>query len=68
MIGVPDTTLLPVIEAYLRKSGMAPTSFGRAAVRDPRFVWDLRKGRVPQARTRRRIRHFIAQADTAGGA
>lgn len=33
------------IETYLRRSGVAPTRFGSEAVRDPRFVFDLRRGR-----------------------
>ena len=33
------------IETYLRRSGMSATRFGREAVRDPRFVFDLREGR-----------------------
>jgi hypothetical protein len=33
------------IETYLRRSGMTATRFGREAVRDPRFVFDLRGGR-----------------------
>lgn len=43
------------IEKYLRRTGMPPTRFGREAVRDPRFVFDLRNGRDPRAPTRARI-------------
>ncbi|HWJ70364.1 MAG TPA: hypothetical protein VNS79_09985 [Sphingobium sp.] len=50
---------LSSIETFLRRTGMAPTRFGRDAVRDPRFVFDLRNGREPGARTRRRIEHFM---------
>lgn len=67
MIGSPDTTLLPEIEEWLRKNGVAPTLFGRAAMRDPRFVLDLRKGRVPKEPTRQRIRQFIAAVEAGGG-
>ena len=51
---------LHTIERFLSRTGMAPTAFGRQAVRDPRFVHDLRNGREPTARTRRRVDHFIS--------
>lgn len=40
-------TLLTDIDRYLRRTGMPETKFGRLAVRDPRLVHDLRRGRVP---------------------
>lgn len=51
--------LLRSIERFLRQTGMAPTKFGRAAVRDPRLVFDLRNGREPGERVKRRIEHFM---------
>ena len=51
--------LLRSIERFLRQTGMAPTQFGRAAVRDPRLVFDLRNGREPGERVKRRIEHFM---------
>ncbi|MBT2188829.1 hypothetical protein [Sphingobium nicotianae] len=50
---------LRTIEIFLRRTGMAATTFGRDAVRDPRLVHDLRRGREPGARMRRRIEHFM---------
>jgi 2,4-dienoyl-CoA reductase-like NADH-dependent reductase (Old Yellow Enzyme family) len=47
------------VERYLRRSGMPPTRFGRECVRDPRFVFDLRKGREPRERTLRRVSAFL---------
>ena len=38
-------TLLAHIEAFLRESGMSATFFGKAAVSDPNFVGDVRRGR-----------------------
>jgi hypothetical protein len=38
---------------------MAPTRFGRDAVRDPRLVFDMRLGREPTARMTERIEHFM---------
>ena len=40
-------TLLTDIDRYLRHTGMPETKFGRLAVRDPRLVHDLRRGRLP---------------------
>lgn len=51
--------LLRRIELYLRESGIPPTRFGREAVRDPRLVHDLRRGREPGARIVSRIDAFI---------
>jgi len=47
------------IEAFLRRTGMAPTRFGREAARDPRLVFDMRRGREPSDRMRRRVEHFM---------
>lgn len=47
------------IERFLKKTGMAPTAFGRDSVRDPRLVFDLRAGRELSERMKRRIEHFM---------
>ena len=39
--------LLRRIEQHLKESGTTPSRFGRDAVRDPRLVHDLRRGREP---------------------
>lgn len=51
--------LIRDIEKFLRRSGMPATRFGRLAVKDPRFVFDLRNGREPQLRTEKRVEHFM---------
>lgn len=51
--------LLYRIERYLRASKMPPTNFGRQAVGDPRFVFDLRLGRVPRAGTCARVNAWL---------
>jgi len=48
------------IEDYLKVSGIDATTFGKRAMKDPRFVFDLRKGRSPSARTMDRVRAFMA--------
>ena len=51
--------LLRTIEKFLRDHQIAPTRFGRDAVRDPRLVFYLRMGRDPGDRVKRRIEHFM---------
>jgi hypothetical protein len=59
--------LLSRVERYLRHSGTPPTRFGRDAVSDPRFVFDLRRGREPRERTLRRVAAFLDQREGALG-
>jgi hypothetical protein len=51
--------LLRKIEVFLRRTGMPPTKFGRLATHDPRFVLDLRNGRMPRSQTVERVEHFM---------
>jgi hypothetical protein len=51
--------LLREVEIYLRRSNIAPTRFGRIAMGDPRFVFDLRNGREPCPNTVSRIREYL---------
>lgn len=51
--------LITRIERFLRDTGMPWTKFGRLATHDPRFVEDLRNGRVPRAGTQKRVEHFM---------
>ena len=59
--------LIRNIEKFLRQTGMPATKFGRLAARDPRFVLDLRNGRIPRTGTERKIESFITdyQQETA---
>jgi len=61
-------TLLRSIERYLRRTDTPATRFGREAVRDPRFVFDLRLGREPRAETEQRVRAFLAEREQEGAA
>lgn len=60
--------LLRVIEKFLRDHDMPVTKFGRLAAHDPRFVLDLRMGRIPrpatEARTRAWMEGYAARAGT----
>jgi hypothetical protein len=51
--------LLRQIEKFLRETGMPWTRFGRLAAHDPRFVEDLRNGRMPRPQTEARIVGFM---------
>jgi hypothetical protein len=60
--------LITRIERFLRQTGMPWTKFGRLAAHDPRFVEDLRNGRVPRQGTEKRIEHFMNKYQEAGNA
>ncbi len=51
--------LIRKIEVFLRRTGMAATTFGRLATHDPRFVLDLRNGRMPRIYTEKKVEHFM---------
>ena len=54
--------LLREIERFLNRSHTAPAKFGREALGDPRFVFDLRRGREPRPGTVKRVRDFLEAA------
>lgn len=51
--------LIRKIEVFLRRTGMPATKFGRLATKDPRFVLDLRNGRLPREATEERVEYFM---------
>ncbi|MCJ2186141.1 hypothetical protein [Novosphingobium beihaiensis] len=51
--------LLRHIERFLRQTDMPSTKFGRLAAHDPRFVFDLRNGRIPRESTATRVETFM---------
>jgi hypothetical protein len=51
--------LIRKIEKFLRRTDMPATTFSRLATRDPRFVFDLRNGRIPRTRMEQRVEHFM---------
>ena len=51
--------LLRRIERHMRRRGLSATRLGREAVRDPRFVADLRRGRVPRPETVERVESWL---------
>ena len=57
--------LLPVVERHLRAHSVPPSRFGRLVTGDPRFVFDLRRGREPRDSTRDRVLAHIARSEAA---
>jgi hypothetical protein len=51
--------LIRKIEVFLRHTRIPPAMFGRLAMRDPQFVFDLRRGRTPRPCTEMRVEHFM---------
>lgn len=62
MGGTKSVKLLRDIEAYIRRHHTTPARFGRDVVHDPRFVFDLRKGREPRPATEARVRAYLELA------
>ena len=60
--------LLAAIEEFCEREGMAPTTFGRKALGDGRFIGRLRDGRQVRAATLARVRQFLADRDPAASA
>lgn len=53
------------VEAFLKKNRLAPSSFGREAVGDPSFVFDLRLGRTPRPESVDRVRDWMRSRSEA---
>ncbi len=55
--------LLRRIEQFIKERRMPPARFGRDAVGDPNFVFDLRDGRKPRERTVVRVSAYLDHAE-----
>jgi 2,4-dienoyl-CoA reductase-like NADH-dependent reductase (Old Yellow Enzyme family) len=55
----PQSQMLTTIEHFLAETQMSATAFGRLALRDPRFVFDLRQGRDCLSRTQTKALAFM---------
>ncbi|MEO0907476.1 MAG: hypothetical protein AAFY07_08095 [Pseudomonadota bacterium] len=53
--------LLHKVEKFLRQHDMPVTKFGRLAAHDPRFVLDMRLGRIPRPATEARTLKWMAE-------
>ena len=56
---------LAEVEAFLKRSEMKPTTFGKSAVGDPNFVRDLREGRKPNLGLVDRVHDYIRSQETS---
>lgn len=54
--------LLREVEKFMRRCDVPPTRFGKDALGDPRFVFDLRNGRDPRPRTVARVVRYLDSA------
>lgn len=55
--------LLERVETYLRRTRTPPARFGRDALGDPKFVFQLRDGREPRSRTVERVMSYIERQE-----
>ncbi len=53
------------VGAFLGRSGLSPTAFGKKALGDPNLMRQIGRGRSPSLRTADRILAFIAEQDGA---
>ena len=51
--------LLRAVERHLLERQVKAATFGREAVGDPSFVFDLRRGREPRASTVKRVTDYM---------
>ncbi|MGI4880673.1 MAG: hypothetical protein ACRYG4_24680 [Janthinobacterium lividum] len=56
---ISDQELLEAIEAFLEKTGMAPTRFGRETMGDGSLLTHLKAGRSPSLRNAEKIVAFM---------
>jgi len=50
------------VEQFLAERGVSATRFGVDALKDPRFVHELRQGRAPSMVTAERVRDFMSRS------
>jgi predicted transcriptional regulator len=52
-----------IVDGYLSRTGMAPSTFSKQVVGDPTFVSCIRRGRAPRITTVKRVLEFIEGHD-----
>lgn len=61
----PSARLLAKIERFLSSTGMSAAAFGKLVMKDPRFVYQLRKGRELRRKTIERVTEDFEKARAA---
>jgi hypothetical protein len=51
--------LLRDVERFLHHQNFSAARFGREAMGDPRFVFDLRRGREPRPQTVEKVKAYL---------
>jgi len=59
---------LAEVEAFLKRTGIKPSEFGRQAVGDSAFVLNLRRGRSPTLATADKVLAYIARIEAEDAA
>jgi hypothetical protein len=63
------TQFIAEIDAFLERSGMTATNFGKIALNDPNFVGDLKnEGRQPTLKVVGRVQQFMRDHDAEAAA
>lgn len=57
--------LVELIDAFIARHAMAPSTFGREALNEPQFVLQVRAGRNPGLSTLGKLRDFMRERDEA---
>lgn len=65
MSSIPHDDLVKRIEAFCSAHDMSKSAFGKEAVGDPRFFFDLEAGRECRRATLARVETFMAQQEAA---
>ena len=59
MRGTAKVYLLRDVERFLNAEKFSAARFGREAMGDPRFVFDLRRGREPKPQTIAKVKAYL---------
>lgn len=63
-----DAEFRKTLERFLKETGMSATALGLDALRDPAFVWKIRKGRKTGPERQQRVLAFMAAHRAKGRA
>ena len=55
----PHSDLLAEIEAFCASRGMSKAAFGKDAIGDPRFAYDIGNGRECRRQNIRKVRQYL---------